>query len=210
MRKLVLSKMVSIVFVCAFCAATAITSPAQTLTTLAAFAGPNGANPQSTLIQGIDGNLYGTTYNGGANKNCADGGCGTVFKVTTGGMLTTLYSFCPQKGCPDGANPYAGLVQGSDGNFYGIATGGGAKQFGAVFKITPVGKFTTLYSFCQQRNCPDGAYPQAALVQGSDGNFYGTTTAAGANGRGGTVFKITPSGMFTTLYSFCAQSGCAD
>ena len=238
-----------------FCAATAITSPAQTLTTLASFAGSNGANPQSTLIQGIDGNLYGTTYNGGANNNCADGGCGTVFKVTTGGMLTTLYSFCPQKGCPDGANPYAGLVQGSDGNFYGIATGGGAKQFGAVFKITPVGKFTTLYSFCQQRNCPDGAYPQGALVQGmdgnfygttmgntvfkitpggmlttlytlngttdgsepyaglvqgSDGNFYGTTTAAGANGRGGTVFKITPSGMFTTLYSFCAQSGCAD
>src|SRR5271165_1737062 len=254
MRKLVLSKMVSIVFVCVFCAATAITSPAQTLTTLATFAGTNGANPQSTLIQGIDGNLYGTTYNGGANKNCADGGCGTVFKVTPGGMLTTLYSFCAKANCTDGAFPWAGLVQGIDGNFYGITTGGGARQAGTVFKITPAGMLTTLYSFCSKGGCSDGANPRGALVQGtdgnfygttsgntifkitpegmlttlhtfngtdgsepyagllqaSDGNFYGTTSQGGGNKSGGTVFKITPSGMLTTLYSFCSQMGCTD
>ncbi len=187
-----------------FCAATPITSQAQTLTTLATFTGPNGANPQSTLIQGIDGNLYGTTYNGGVNNNCTDGGCGTVFKVTTGGMLTTLYSFCPQKGCTDGANPYAGLVQASDGNFYGTTEGGGAHQSGTVFKITPSGMLTTLYSFCSQgRSCPDGASPLGALVQGKDGNFYGTTS-------GNTVFKITPAGTLTTLYKFCSQTGCPD
>ena len=246
-------KQVCIVF--ALCSVTAICSPAQTLTTLVSFANSNGSNPQSTLIEGIDGNLYGTTINGGTNKNCADGGCGTIFKVTPGGVLTTLYSFCAQTGCPDGNNPWSGLVQGSDGSFYGTTTGGGARQSGTVFKITPSGMFTTLYSFCSQRNCADGASPRGALiqgrdgsfygttsgntvfkitpsgslttlhtfngttegsepyaglVQGSDGNFYGTTTSEGANGRGGTVFKITPSGALTTLYSFCAQTDCAD
>jgi uncharacterized repeat protein (TIGR03803 family) len=78
-----------------------------------------------------------------------------------------------------------------------------------VFKITPTGTLTTLYSFCAQSGCTDGEYPVAGLVQGTDGNFYGTTPEGGANG-GGTVFKITPTGTLTTLYSFCAQSGCTD
>ncbi len=77
---------------------------------------------------------------------------------------------------------------------------------GTVFKITPSGTLTTLYSFCSQSGCTDGLEPEAVLVQGTDGNFYGTTIFGGTNGEG-TVFKITPGGQLTTLYSFCSQSG---
>jgi len=189
-----------------FCAATAIASPAQLLTTLASFDGTNGANPQNvTLIQGTDGDFYGTTYYGGSSNN------GTVFKITTGGTLTTLYSFCSQTNCSDGYWPSAGLIQAKDGNFYGTTvTGGNARYGGTIFKITPEGTLTTLYSFCAQTSCVDGQGPEAVLLQGSDGNFYGTT-AGGGNANNGTIFKITPSGTLTTLYSFCAtNASCPD
>ncbi len=157
------------------------------------------------MVQATHGNLYGTTEYGGANFS------GNVFKITPSGTLTTLYSFCSLSGCADGANPYAGLVQATDGNFYGTTEYGGGPNFsGTVFRITPSGKLTTLYSFCSQSGCPDGEYPTAALVQATDGNFYGTTYGGGANLHYGTVFKITPSGTLTTLYSFCSQSGCGD
>src|SRR5208337_4428285 len=130
-------------------------------------------------------------------------GVGTVFTITPGGTLTTLYSFCSQSGCTDGANPYAALVQGTDGNFYGTTLGGAAN--GTVFKMTPGGTLTTLYTFCY--GCT-GVSPYAALVQGSDGNFYGTTSFGGANGDG-TVFRITPSGTLTTLHSFDGTDGAA-
>ena len=102
-----------------FCAATAIVCPAQTLTTLASFNGIDGTQPDSSLTQATDGNFYGTTYVGGANNNnlCAGPGCGTVFKITAGGTLTTLYDFCTQTNCTDGAYPQAALVQATDGNF---------------------------------------------------------------------------------------------
>src|SRR5580693_4507180 len=98
--------------------ATAIALPAQAFTTLATFNGTNGLSPYGALIQGTDGNLYGTTHGGfgiagGANDP------GTVFKITPGGTLTTFYSFCSLPNCADGANPYVGLIQASDGNFYG-------------------------------------------------------------------------------------------
>ncbi|MGA9931351.1 MAG: choice-of-anchor tandem repeat GloVer-containing protein, partial [Terriglobales bacterium] len=163
----------------------------------------DGLEPYAGLIQGTDGNFYGTTLFGGAND------LGTVFKITPGGTLTTLYSFCSQNGCTDGEVPYAGLVQGTDGNFYGTTVAGGANGAGTVFKITPGGTLTTLYSFCSQSGCTDGIQPEAGLVQGTDGNFYGTAAFGGANGEG-TVFKITPGGTLTTLYSFCSQSGCTD
>jgi uncharacterized repeat protein (TIGR03803 family) len=143
----------------------------------------------------MDGNFYGTTFNGGAK-----GIYGTVFKITPGGVLTTLYSFCSQANCTDGSFPEAGLVQGSDRNFYGTTTQGGTNNFGTVFTITPNGTLTTLYSFCSESNCTDGKLPEAGLVQGTDGNFYGTT--AGEAKNYGTIFQITSSGALTTLYNF--------
>src|SRR5580704_4602588 len=113
------------------CAAMAIGAHAQTFTTLVNFDGTNGSAPEyMSLIQGIDGNLYGTTAGGGAN----DGG--TVFKLTRNGVLTTLYSFCAQPNCADGGDPAAGLALGTDGNFYGTTSGGGTRNSGTIFKIT--------------------------------------------------------------------------
>ena len=150
--------------------ATATGLPAQTFTTLASFNGTNGNGPLAPLVQGTDGNFYGTTNAGGANSR------GTVFKITPGGTLTTLYSFCSQTNCPDGDRPYAGLIQASDGNFYGTTRLGGASIYGTIFKITPGGTLTTLYNFCSQSFCDDGMAPEAGLIQASDGNFYGTTS----------------------------------
>jgi uncharacterized repeat protein (TIGR03803 family) len=164
----------------------------------------DGANPAAGLVQGTDGNFYGTTTANGSNN------AGTVFKITSNGTLSTLYNFCSKANCADGSTPYAGLVLATDGNFYGTTqSGGGANNIGTVFKITPMGMLTTLYSFCSQMHCADGSYPDAGLVQGTDGNFYGTTSSGGANGYG-TVFKITPMGALTTLHSFCTLTNCAD
>ena len=184
-------------------------TPSGTLTTLHRFNGTDGAVPyDAELVQATDGNFYGTTPSGGANNNCVDGGCGTVFKITPSGTLTTLYSFCSQPNCTDGSEPWAGLVQARDGNFYGTTVSGGANGYGTIFKITPSGTPTILYSFCSNpvANCPDGAGPYAGLVQATDGNFYGTTFGGGAYHLG-TVFKITPSGTLTTLHSFNYTDG---
>jgi uncharacterized repeat protein (TIGR03803 family) len=151
---------------------------------------PNGANPYAGLVQGSDGNLYGTTEAGGTN-----GGNGTVFKISANGELTSLYSFT---GGNDGGDPYAGLVEGSDGNFYGTTYEGGTNDNGTVFKIGANGELTSLYSFTGGN---DGASPYAGLVEGSDGNFYGTTYEGGTNDAG-TVFKISADGALTSLYSF--------
>jgi uncharacterized repeat protein (TIGR03803 family) len=195
-------------------------TPSGTLTTLYSFCSQtilwggdelvctDGENPYAGLIQGIDGNFYGTTQYGGT---IPPGVVGTVFKITPSGTLTTLYSFCSagefsRGNCLDGAWPVAGLIQGIDGNFYGTTKGGGANDDGTVFQLTPSGGLTTLYSFCSQSNCTDGALPYAGLIQGIDGNFYGTTIEGGPNIIAGTVFKLTPSGTLTTLHSFCSQS----
>jgi uncharacterized repeat protein (TIGR03803 family) len=187
-----------------FCAAAAVTSSAQTLSTLVNFSGSNGVNPTAPVIQATDNNFYGTTNQGGANA------AGTVFKMTPNGTLTTLYSFCSQANCADGSFPSAGLIQATDGNFYGTTSDGGAHGAGGtVFKITPGGTLTTLYSFCTLTQCADGQRPNAELLQGTDGNFYGTTATDGVNSAG-TVFQLTPSGTLTTVYHFCAQNGCTD
>jgi len=161
----------------------------------------DGANPYAPLVEGSDGNLYGTTYLGGAN-----GFYGTVFKITPMGTLTTLYSFCALTNCADGEFPNGGLIEGSDGNFYGTTAGDGVHNFGTVFIISPQGSMRILYGFCALPNCGDGQNPAAGLVQGSDGNFYGTTYFGGAN-KLGTVFKITPQGTLTTLHSFASADG---
>jgi len=226
MGKLSLPKMVCIVVW--FCAATAVSSPGQTFTTLLYFDDANGANPMAGLVQATDGNLYGTTELGGTSNNCVKSstevtGCGTVFKITPAGTLTTLYSFCAQTNCTDGAGP-AGLVQATDGSFYGTTLQGGtsgncqandgATACGTVFKITAAGVLTTLYNF----GGTDGAIP-TGLVQGTDGNFYGITYLGGTGSNCpssqfasgcGTVFKMTAAGTLTSLYNFCSQPNCAD
>jgi uncharacterized repeat protein (TIGR03803 family) len=171
-------------------------TPSGTETVLHAFAktGSDGQTPYAGLIQGSDGNLYGTTYFGGAHA------FGTVFKVTPSGTETVLYSFA---GGSDGEHPYAGVIQGSDGNFYGTTYQGGAGGFGTVFKLTPSGTETVLYSFAGASG--DGAYPEAGVIQGSDGNLYGSTLQGGASGLG-IVFKLTTNGTETILHAFAGAS----
>jgi len=174
-------------------------SPGGSETNLHSFTGPpnEGYNPSAWLVQGSDGNFYGTTSNL----------YGTVFRISPNGSYTNLYIFT---GSPnDGRYPVGGLVQGSDGNFYGTASGGGTSTncpfgCGTVFRISPSGNYTNLYSFIGSPT--DGRDPTAGLMQGSDGNFYGTT-AEGGSGTNcfigcGTVFRISPTGNYTNLYSF--------
>jgi uncharacterized repeat protein (TIGR03803 family) len=180
-----------------FCGLISQAALAQTFTSLMSFNGTNGANPfYAVLVQGMDGNLYGTTSARGAH------GKGTVFRITPGGTVTTLYSFCAKSKCADGSTPYGGLALGTDGNFYGVTFVGGTLNAGTVYKITPAGKLTTLHSFAFS----DGYNPYDALVLGSDGNYYGTTTFGGAH-LAGNVFKMTPQGVVTNLHSFSTSDG---
>jgi uncharacterized repeat protein (TIGR03803 family) len=170
----------------------------------------DGAYPQAGLAFDQKGNLYGTTSTGGLySQSCLDGTCGVVFKLTPDGKETVLHNFCAQSGCTDGSSPIAGLVLDQRGNLYGTTYYGGAYGAGAVFKLTPTGKYTVLHSFCAQTNCTDGASPIAGLVLDQKGNLYGTTYNGGAYGFG-SVFKLTPTGKEKVLYSFCPQSGCID
>lgn len=167
-------------------------TPSGLLETLYNFCSENGCadgwGSRATLTQATDGNLYGTTSGGGAN------GEGTVFKLTTTGTLTTLYTFCSQSNCTDGGEPWAGLIQATDGNFYGTTSRGGANDSGTLFKITSNGFLTSLYSFCAQVGCADGAVPFAGLIQDTDGTFYGATngggTGTGCDSGCGTIFRF--------------------
>jgi uncharacterized repeat protein (TIGR03803 family) len=182
--------------------AAAIASPAQTFTTLAYFTDGSSVLSLSSLIQARDGNLYGTSGNGGTN------GYGSVFKITPSGTLTTVYSFCTQTTCADGSYPYGALALGINGDLYGTTQFGGTDGLGTVFRVTSGGTLTVLHSF----GGADGSGPEAGLVLGADGNFYGTTSSGGANnscpgGDCGTLFKMSPSGSLTTLHSFDGTDG---
>jgi uncharacterized repeat protein (TIGR03803 family) len=231
-------------------------TPAGTLTTLHSFDGSDGISPNGGLAEATNGNFYGTAYYGGTDISDCPGGCGTVFKITRAGTLIWAHSF----DLTDGWGPAAGLVQATNGIFYGSTVFGGANDYGTVFEITPAGTLTTLhsfdgsdgsgpngglveapngdfygttyggaisagtvfemtargelrtiYSFCTKTNCIDGAIPNGGLVQATDGDFYGTTEEGGASsncsGGCGTVFKITPAGVLTTLHSFDGTDG---
>jgi len=176
------------------CIVASIASAQATYQDLANFDGTNGQNPiDVTLVQDLDGNLYGTTELGGAYDQ------GIIFKISPSGALTTLWNFCEQSGCPDGDKPEAGLTLVIGGDLYGTTIGGGAHNSGTVFKITPAGKLTTIYSFCSLPGCADGANPSigTSLIQGTDGNLYGATGTTTI-----TFFRLTPAGKLTTLYSW--------
>ena len=192
-----------------------VTSAAPKFTTLHTFENTDGANPQGTLIQAADGNFYGTTVQGGDGDCMSTFGCGTIFKITPNGTLTSLYSFCSgdNVSCPDGAYLGSGLIQATDGNLYGTTLEGGANTCspfdgcGTVFRITPSGTLTTLHSF----DGTDGNYPEAALIEAADGKFYGMTASGGACPYVcGTAFSITEGGTLTTLYSFCSKGDYPD
>ena len=155
-------------------------------TTLASFpnTGAQGCEPSGGLVLGPDGDFYGTTLSGGP------AGDGNIFKVTPAGTLTALYNFCSQDNCADGSQPNAGMILGTDGNFYGTTISGGATNHGSIFQLTPGGTFKVLYSFCSQAGCADGESSYSALIQATDGNFYGTTSDGGGGGNGGTAFKL--------------------
>jgi len=168
------------------------------LTTIWSFCG----YPRTPIIQGLDGNLYGTTEDNGVGSQ------GTVFQFNAGGAVWTLYNFCSVTNCTDGRNPGAGVIQATDGNFYGVTSGGGTTintacgdGCGTVFRLTPQGVLTTLHSF----NSTDGKTP-VGLMQGTDGNLYGTTELGGAHNKG-TIFQMTLGGSFTSLHSFNFTDG---
>ena len=198
-------------FVVLFCAVAAVPSPAQAPDTLVNFDGTIGGNPASmSMIQGTDGNLWGTTLRGGATYDPGiNQGYGEVFKMTPSGAFTIVYNFCSQANCTDGSFSYAPLVQGTDGNFYGTTAGGGAYNGGSVFKLTPQGELTTLYSFCEVQGCPDGTNIYGGLIQASNGDFYGVAEEGGTGGGCGcgTVFKITKKGKLTTIHNFKGADG---
>jgi uncharacterized repeat protein (TIGR03803 family) len=158
--------------------------------TLHCFAGQEGVRPSAPLIQGTDLYFYGTTYRGGPH------GLGSVYRINSNGDFKIMFGF----NNTNGAHPYAGLVQGNDGNFYGVTTQGGTMGGGVVFKMTPGRVVTVLHNFTGGN---DGSNPIATLIEGIDGNFYGTTADTGV------LFNITPSGNFMTLHSLNLVSTCA-
>jgi len=175
--------------------AAAAIAPAQTFTTLVNFDDNNGARPVfGSLVQGVDGNLYGTTHGGNS--------AGTIFNVSTGGTLTTLYKFDREHG----DFPTSGLVLATDGKFYGTTPGGGGIYHnGSIYSMTPGGAVSFLFAF----RVENGIEPEAPLIQATDGTLYGTARLGGAYGYG-TVFTIDAAGALTTLYSFTGSDDGAD
>jgi len=155
----------------------------------------DGAFPYATLVEGVDGAFYGTTFNGGSAT------FGTIFKTTPAGVTTILHSFADGSITGDGFNPYASLIKASDGKFYGTTFEGGTAGDGTAFQMTPAGTVTILHSFVDGTVTNDGSNPVAGLMEASDGNFYGTTDIGGS-ANAGTVFKMTSAGAVTILHSF--------
>jgi uncharacterized repeat protein (TIGR03803 family) len=170
------------------------TRPVSTFTLLYSFTGTSGAYPLAGLVIDSNGNLYGTTSEGGAY------GEGTVFKVSASGSETVLHSF--KGGFSDGQFPIASLVRDAAGTLYGTTTRGGLYGYGTVFKVAKNGDESLLHSFGKAAS--DGRYPSAGLVFGLDGDLYGTTQEGGASGFG-TIFKLTTSGDESVVHSFAGN-----
>jgi uncharacterized repeat protein (TIGR03803 family) len=160
-------------------------TPAGPITVIKQLDNSTGGGPRGTLIQGTDGNLYGMTNYGGTSNG------GTIFKITLTGTLTVLKNLTTTTGYA----PMGNLLLSTDGNFYGVTSSGGTNGSGTVFKITPTGVLTVLKNFDYYVT---GGEPRGSLVRATDGNFYGITYGGGSSG-GGTIFKITPAGVFTVI-----------
>ncbi|MEA3014615.1 MAG: hypothetical protein QOD42_3160 [Sphingomonadales bacterium] len=169
----------------------------------------DGIVPVGGLTQASDGNFYGTTVNGGTCPTIGAGNeCGTAFRITPAGVLTILHFFGTS--LTDGIAPQGPLILGSDGAFYGTTPSGGGgicgfqSGCGTVFRMTAAGSVTILYAFAVTNARADGYGPRPFLIQARDGNFYGVTGSGGATAAdlNGTVFRLTPSGVKTILYSF--------
>jgi uncharacterized repeat protein (TIGR03803 family) len=167
------------------------------LTTLINFNGENGASPSGGLIVDASGNLFGTTDGGGAFGNRFLGG--TVFKLDTAGMLTTLVSFIGE----NGFIPRGSLITDASGNLFGTTQSGGLGGRGTIFRLDTSGALTTLFSF----NGLDGSTPVASLIADASGNLFGTTQRDGESADAGTVFRLDRSGVLTTLVSFNGLDG---
>ncbi len=193
----------TICIVLIFCVATCIASTAQTFTTLAELSATTGRKPFSSLVQGLDGNLYGTASASGKY------GFGTFFQMTPTGTVTTLYNFCRNdvSACPDGAVPYGDVALGSDGNFYGTTLGAGPARnsFGTIYKMTPAGSITTLHTFCSLPKCADGESATTGLTLAQNLSFYGI---AGPGEDMARVFQIGSSGTFKTILRVCPGQVC--
>jgi len=166
--------------------------------------GKGGKDPMGGVTMNQNGNLYGTTCGGGTGFRYGEAGYGVVFElIGAKGPEKTLFMF----GGSNGSCPQAGVIVDQNGNLYGTtSTGGGEDNYGTVFKLTPAGEETVLYSFCSQPECGDGALPLSELIMDASGNLYGTTTYGGADGLG-TVFELSPSGTETVLHNFGGTDG---
>jgi uncharacterized repeat protein (TIGR03803 family) len=169
----------------------AVRAQAQTVTAIA-------AESSLGMVQATDGNFYGAGSPG-------------IFRMTPAGKISTVYRACALGSvCPEGTSQQPPIL-GSDGNLYGVAKfGGNSTGSGTFYKLTLDGKLSVLYTFCPNAGCADGQYPEGVILA-SDGNFYGTTEVGGAtDGHSGTIFRITPTGAFKLLYTFCSLVNCAD
>lgn len=172
-------------------------APDGTETVLLSFDRTNGAFPLYAPLIAKDGTLYGTTFEGGADQ------AGTIFRIAADGKEKVLYSFCKLAGCADGADPYSQLIIDKKGNLFGVTQAGGTNDNGTIFEFTTTGKLHTLYLFDYNTS---GAQPGSALVRDAAGNLYGTAPLGGAYDEG-TIFKLSPKGKETTLYSFTGVGG---
>jgi uncharacterized repeat protein (TIGR03803 family) len=169
-------------------------TPDGALTAIHAFNGRKASGPDAALLPGSDGFLYGTTA-----QNVA-GHTGSIFRISIDGRFETLHLFAPA----EGGFVISELIESRDGFLYGTAVVGGDDDRGTVFRISTSGAFERLVSFPVSGAL--GMYPEAPLLEGDDGNFYGTTTQGGARDDG-TLFRMTPAGVLTVLHDFDIGSG---
>jgi uncharacterized repeat protein (TIGR03803 family) len=178
---------------------------------LHSFDGTDGSQPGGSLIVDGNGIIYGTTSEGGTGE-------GNIFEIAPDGTTTSLYAFCEQAGCSDGADPAtAGVVMYGNGNLYGTTYEGGSGEScadpqgcGVVYELSANGNYNVLYSFCAESKCADGWAPIGPLLLGKMGVLYGTTNVGGSTACGngcGTVFSLTPSGTESVLVAFDGSNG---